>query len=67
MSLIKYCAAGNRLSKRYINSPESSEAQSEDSMEQQTAKRGTLFNSEKTKLPPKGVYFILYFHLLSLN
>ena len=67
MSLIKYCAAGNRVSKRYITSPESSEAESEDSIEVKIAKRGTLFNSEKAKLPPKGVYFILYFHFLSLN
>ena len=60
MSLIKYYAAGNRLSKRYITSPESSEAESEESIEVQIAKRGTLFNSEKNKLPPKGVFLSLF-------
>ncbi|MBW0552356.1 hypothetical protein O181_092071, partial [Austropuccinia psidii MF-1] len=44
---------GNRLSKRYITSPEASEAESEKIIEVQIAKRGTLFNSEKAKLPPK--------------
>ncbi|MBW0539575.1 hypothetical protein O181_079290, partial [Austropuccinia psidii MF-1] len=52
-SLIKYCAACNRLSKRYITRPVLSEAESEESIEVQIAKRGTLFNSEKAKLPPK--------------
>ncbi|MBW0565034.1 hypothetical protein O181_104749, partial [Austropuccinia psidii MF-1] len=47
-SLIKYCEAGNRLRNRYITSPES-----EESIEVKIAKRGTLFNSEKAKLPPK--------------
>ncbi|MBW0565007.1 hypothetical protein O181_104722, partial [Austropuccinia psidii MF-1] len=44
---------GNRLSKRYITSPESSEAESEDSIEVQIAKRGTLFKTEQSKQPPK--------------
>ncbi|MBW0584497.1 hypothetical protein O181_124212, partial [Austropuccinia psidii MF-1] len=54
-TLIKYCAAGNRLSKRYITGPDSSGAESEDSIEVQIAKRGTLFKTEQSKQPPKEI------------
>ncbi|MBW0585927.1 hypothetical protein O181_125642, partial [Austropuccinia psidii MF-1] len=52
-SLIRYFAAGNRLSERSITSPEASEEKYEYIIEVQTAKRGTLFQSEKAKQPPK--------------
>ncbi|MBW0500931.1 hypothetical protein O181_040646 [Austropuccinia psidii MF-1] len=50
---MKYCAAGNRLSKRYINRPKSSEEESEDRIEVQIAIRGPLFQTEKEKQSPK--------------
>ncbi|MBW0531339.1 hypothetical protein O181_071054, partial [Austropuccinia psidii MF-1] len=43
-----YIAAGNKLSKRYITIPES-----EESLEVQIAKRGTLFKTELSKQPQK--------------
>ncbi|MBW0462072.1 hypothetical protein O181_001787 [Austropuccinia psidii MF-1] len=67
VSLIKYCAAGNRLSKRYITSTESSEAKSEDSIEVQMGKRGTLFKTEQAKQPQKGVCFMFSILIFLLN
>ena len=66
MSLIKYCAAGNRPSKRYITTPESPEAESEDSIEVQISKRGPLFKTEQAKKPPKGVCFLFSILLMLL-
>ncbi|MBW0570592.1 hypothetical protein O181_110307, partial [Austropuccinia psidii MF-1] len=52
-SLIKYCAAGNIIREEYITSPDSSEEEYEDSIEVQIAQKGTSFQTEKGKQPPK--------------
>ncbi|MBW0592831.1 hypothetical protein O181_132546 [Austropuccinia psidii MF-1] len=53
VSLIRHYEADNILIKRCITISKSSEAESEDSIEVEIAKRGSLFQTEKAKQPPK--------------
>ena len=66
MSLIKCSAAGNKLSQRYIASPESLEAESEESIEVQIAKKGAFYSKQKKlNYNQKVCGSVLLFHFFS--